>query len=154
MNKAAHPAARRTAKLMVAAFLVAASIAQAQTPEPSKPMALRSVMQQLGQDMQAVTGAISSENWASVADLAPKIGSHAEPPAGEKMRILGWLGADAGKFRGFDGQLHDATVVMAKAATRGDGEGVIAAFANVQQRCLACHQEFRQTFQEHFYGKR
>ena len=38
--------------------------------------------------MQAVTGAISKEEWALVAALALKIAKHAEPPLSEKMRIL------------------------------------------------------------------
>src|SRR5690606_17792796 len=71
----------------------------AQSADAAKPMALRSVMERLGRDMQAVTGAISKEEWTLVAELAPKIAKHAEPPLGEKMRILGWLGTDAGKFR-------------------------------------------------------
>lgn len=130
------------------------SIPGAQAEQPAKPMALRSVMQELGRDMQAVTGAISKEDWATVAHLAPKIARHAEPPLSEKTRILGWLGADVGKFRGYDGELRDAAVAMGEAATRGEGREVIAVFGKVQQRCLACHQAFRKPFQVHFYGKR
>ena len=117
-------------------------------------MALRSVMEKLGRDMQAVTGAISKEEWTLVAELAPKIAKHAEPPLGEKMRILGWLGTDAGKFRGFDGQVHDAASSMGDAAKRGDGPAVIAAFSKTQQSCLACHQSFRQSFMKQFYESR
>lgn len=154
MNKPGHPAVHGMAMLMVGALLIPVSSLRAQVLEPARPMALRSVMQQLRQDMQAVAGAISREDWILVADLAPRIASHAEPPLSEKMRILNWLGTDAGRFRGFDGQVHDAALAMGKVATRGDGEEVIAAFGKVQQHCLACHREFRQSFQAHFYGKR
>jgi len=41
-------------------------------------------MEQLGRDMQAVTGAISMEDWARVVELAPKIARHAEPSLSEK----------------------------------------------------------------------
>ena len=126
----------------------------AQSADAAKPMALRSVMERLGRDMQAVTGAISKEEWTLVAELAPKIAKHAEPPLGEKMRILGWLGTDAGKFRGFDGQVHDAASAVGDAAKRGDGQAVIAAFSKTQQSCLAWHQSFRQSFVEQFYGSR
>lgn len=117
-------------------------------------MALQRVMKQLGADMQLVTGAISREDWARVADLAPKIARHAEPPSTEKIRILSWLGTDAGRFRGFDAQVHDAATGMGESATRGDGQAVIAAFAQVQQSCLGCHQNFRTAFVEHFHGRR
>jgi len=136
------------------ALATAATGLGAQSAKAAKPMALRSVMERLGRDMQAVTGAISKEEWTLVAELAPKIAKHAEPPLGEKMRILGWLGTDAGKFRGFDGQVHDAASSMGDAAKRGDGQAVIAAFSKTQQSCLACHQSFRQSFVEQFYGSR
>lgn len=145
--------------LMIAAAAVVAlagsAMAENGVPaEREKPLALRSVMDKLGRDMQAVTGAISKEDWALVATLAPKIASHAEPPLPEKLRILAWLGGDAGKFRGFDGQAHEAATAMGEAAKRSDGQAVIAAFAKVQQSCLGCHQNFRQAFVEHFYGRR
>lgn len=136
------------------ALATAATGLGAQSAEAAKPMALRSVMEKLGRDMQAVTGAISKEEWALVAELAPKIAKHAEPPLSEKMRILGWLGTDAGKFRDFDGHVHDAATAMGDAAKRGDGQAVITAFSKTQQNCLACHQSFRQSFVEQFYGKR
>ncbi|MCA0200552.1 cytochrome c [Azonexus sp.] len=124
----------------------------AQSVEAAKPMALRTIMERLGRDMQAVTGAISKEDWPLVAELAPRIAKHAEPPMSEKMRILAWLGADAGKFRGLDGQVHDAATAMGEAAQRNDGQAVIAAFSKTQQSCLACHQSYRRSFVEKFYG--
>lgn len=71
--------------LATAAAGLGAQSAEAAKPMASKPMALRSVMEKLGRDMQAVTGAISKEEWTLVAELAPKIAKHAEPPLGEKM---------------------------------------------------------------------
>ena len=139
---------------LVVAMLPFAAILHAQAAEPERPMVLRSVMEKLGRDMQAVTGAISKEDWAMVAELAPVIAKHEEPPVSEKMRILAWLGADAGRFRGFDTQVHEAAMSMGEAATRNDGQAVIAHFAKVQQSCLACHQGFRKSFQDHFYEKR
>lgn len=141
--------------IAAAAIMVLAGSAMADSglsTEATKPLALRGVMERLGRDMQAATGAISKEDWVLVAALAPKIASHAEPPLPEKVRILSWLGSDAGRFRGFDGQAHDAATAMGEAAKRRDGQAVIAAFAKVQQSCLGCHQSFRQPFVEHFYG--
>lgn len=122
--------------------------------EPTEPMFLRTVMQQLERDLQSVTGAVSREDWPQVAELAPKIARHPEPPLREKIRILTWLGTDAGKFRSFDTQIHAAAHAMGEAATHDDGQAVIAAFARVQQSCLGCHQGFRKSFQEHFEGQR
>ena len=139
---------------LAVALLASAATFCAQAAEPATPMVLRSVMDQLGRDMQAVTGAISREDWTLVTRLASDIARHPEPPLSEKMRIITWLGTDAGKFRGFDGEVHDAAIAMGEAATRGDGQAVIAAFAKLQQGCLAGHQTFRKPFTEHFYGTR
>lgn len=134
------------------AVLAGAPALHAHLPPGAPGMALQGVMQKLGADMQAVTGAISIEDWATVAQLAPGIAKHAEPPAEEKALIIGWLGAEAGKFRGFDHQAHEAASAMGEAASRGDGTAVIAAFARVQESCLGCHQAYRKPFIEHFYG--
>src|SRR5690606_9355418 len=96
-------------------------LADARAAEKEKAMGLRLVMQELGRDMQAVTGAISREDWAMVAKLAPEIGRHAQPPAMEKMRIIKWVGKDAGQFRALDARVGQAADDMAAAASRGDG---------------------------------
>lgn len=116
MNSPKHLTAYATA--MAVALLATAASLRAQATEPEKPMTLQGVMEKLGRDMQAVTGAISKEDWVVVAELAPKIAHHTEPPLSEKMRILTWLGTDAGKFRAFDEQTREAANAMGKAATR------------------------------------
>jgi len=152
MNCIIKPLSMLAGALLVALAGVAV-IVDARAAEPEKPMALQGVMKKLGQDMQAVTGAISKEEWALVAELAPQIARHAEPPPAEKMRILTWLGSDAGRFRALDGHVHDSATIMGEAATRSDGQEVIAAFSKVQQGCLSCHQSFRERFVKHFYGR-
>lgn len=134
-------------------MLAAWQPARAQDSAPAQALALRGIMQQLGTDMQAVTGAISHEDWKTVAQLAPKIAHHPEPPIMEKVKILAWLNVDAPQFRGFDGKVEEAATAMGAAAQKGDGEAVIADFSKIQQSCLACHQGYRQKFIDHFYGK-
>lgn len=137
-----------------AVLLVVMASPAAGAQDLAKPMALQRIMKQLDHDMQAVTAAIGVEDWDRVRALAPRIGRHDEPPTSEKLRILAWLGADAVEFRGFDTQVQEAAVGLAEAAARGDGAAVIAAFARVQQGCLACHQTFRRPYRTHFYDKR
>lgn len=149
MNTFKYLAAVAAASVVV--LIITTASFRVRAGEPSKPMALQGVMQQLDHDMQAITGAIATEDWASVARIAPTIARHPEPPLAEKVRILAWLGSDAGKFRGFDGQVHAAAISMGEAAEQGDGEAVIAAFAKVQQGCLGCHRSFRKRFVQHFH---
>src|SRR3546814_12941302 len=92
-------------------------------------MGLRTVMKELGRNMEAVTGAISREDWALVEELAPGLAHHAQPPAMEKMRILKWPGADAGKIRTLDARVERAANDLAAAAAGGSGHAVSRAFA-------------------------
>lgn len=91
MNQPLKPRSFFTVPLSVLLATFATALG-AQSVEAAKPMALRTIMERLGRDMQAVTGAISKEEWPLVAELAPRIAKHAEPPMSEKMRILAWLG--------------------------------------------------------------
>lgn len=140
----------RLPSLALLALAGAALIGGARAEPPAPDPALRGVMQQLGRDMQTVAGAIATEDWALVVSTAPAIARHPQPPAGEKLRILGWLGGNAGKFRGYDGQVHAAATALGAAAAQADGEAVIAAFASTQRACLQCHREFRAAFVAHF----
>lgn len=119
----------------------------------AKPLELRRIMQELGKNMQTITEAISREDWTSVAKVAPQIAEHPEPPVIEKMRILEFIGTDMGTFESHDEITHQAARALEQVATRNDGQGVVAAFANLQKACLACHQRFRKPFVEHFYGQ-
>lgn len=114
---------------------------------------LRLIMQALGKEMQVVTDAISREDWLRVADTAPRIADHPQPPFGEKLRILTFIGSDVSRFKRLDKQTNQAAKKLEQAAMRGDGQAIIASFAALQNSCLACHQNFRKPFVEHFYGQ-
>lgn len=138
--------------LLLFALLATSAMGLKAQPVPvEKPMKLRTIMESLGRDMEAITRAISTEDWAEVTRLASEIANHPEPPISEKKRILTWLGEDAGKFRSLDMQVQEAATIMEEAAKKGDGKDVIAAFSKTQQHCLACHQNFRQPFIKQFY---
>lgn len=152
-GRLADTAAQPFSALIVAALVATLSVdAYADRATDKNPLELRKVMRDLGKNMQAASDAISREDWARVAAIAPAIAEHPQPPMGEKVRILAFIGGNVPRFRAFDGQTHDAAYRMADAATKKDGAGVIAAFADIQTGCLGCHQAFRKAFVEHFYG--
>jgi len=129
-----------------------ASLGTGEKPAEEKSMALRKIMREMGRNLQVITDGISREDWKQVAKTAPLIADHPQPPWREKVRILSFIGTEARTFKGYDQQTHDAAQAMREAAERKDGPAVIAAFANVQTSCLACHEAFRDPFLKHFYG--
>jgi cytochrome c556 len=138
-------------------FLLAAAIAGLSltmtNAQAAEPLELRKIMKDLGKNMQIVTDAISREDWALVESTSPLIADHQQPPIGEKLRIITFMGTNMGKFKDFDVQAHEAASEMAAAAKEKNGEKVISAFQKTQLSCLGCHQSFRAGFVEHFYEK-
>jgi cytochrome c556 len=160
-SKTSHPAFFLTLHPLMRAgvlslLLGSSCAAWSKEPEPqpptTSPLALRGIMQALGQHMQTLAGAIAQEDWALVARTAPKVAEHQEPPTFEKIRILSFIGTDISKFKAHDETTHHAAHAMVEAAERQDGTAVIRAFAEIQTGCLGCHQAFRPAFKAHFYG--
>ena len=154
MQKRHHFSTYFTATVIGALLATTGSPVWADEAAKSKPLALRKIMQDLGKNTQTITYGISRENWERVAGAAASIADHPQPPLTERMRILGFVGSDAGKFKGYDEKTHQAARSLEQAANRSDGQAVISAFATLQSSCLACHQSFRKPFEEHFYGQR
>jgi cytochrome c556 len=123
------------------------------TAQAAEPLAFQGVMKDLGKHMQTIAGAIAYEDWAQVAEIAPLIAAHPQPPVTERARILSFVGSNMGKFKAFDRQTHEAAHELEHAAHEKHGMQVITAFQKVQTSCLGCHQAFRKPFVEHFYGK-
>lgn len=142
---------RRTLGVIAMIVVAGALITGADGNDELKPLALRTIMQELSKNMQTVTDAISREDWETVEKTAPLIADHPQPPPEEKVRILSFIGSDVSKFKGFDSQTHQVAKKLGEVASNQDGYAVIATFATLQNSCLACHQSFRKSFKEHFY---
>lgn len=149
--KAALLAART---LMLGRGLALAFDAAAAESKARDTLELERIMNELSRDMQRVADAIAREDWTTVARAAPRIARHRQPPAAEKAEILAFVGTRVAQFKAHDERTHEAAEALGTAAERQDGAAVIAAFQAVQTACYGCHQEFRRSFVEHFYGRR
>jgi cytochrome c556 len=148
---AVAPAAARNATW---AWLLALGCAWAPvTSLAAEPLALQRIMKDMGRNMQVVVDGLSQEDYTMVEKAALAIADHPQPPLGEKMRILSFVGGDTARFKAFDGETHDTAMALAHASRSSNGEAAIAAFQKLQSSCLACHQAFRKPFVEHFHGK-
>jgi len=148
---------RKIAVTAVAAgmFLLSASWSAAAggTRQPSGFPVLRTIMRDMGKNMQVIADAISREDWARVARTAPLLADRPQPSMAEKIRLLGFLGTNAAAFRGYDKQTRHAVRALELAAMRRDGNAVISAFARLDGSCLGCHRDFRKPFLEAFQEK-
>ena len=135
-------------------WLIALGCAWAPVASPAEePLALQRIMKDMGRNMQTITDGLSREDYALVEKAALAIADHPQPPLGEKMRILSFVGSNTARFNAFDGETHDNATALARASKSGNGEEAIAVFQKLQSSCLACHQAFRKPFVDHFHGK-
>ena len=111
--------------------------------EASGAMSLKQVMQGLGEDMNSLNTAIFNEDYPAMVKLAGRIADHPKPSAAERLQILSTLGADAGRFRGHDHQVHEDGAALVVAAQAEDMSGVLRYQGRIMQGCVACHAEFR-----------
>lgn len=122
------------------------------TSSAAEPLVLQGIMKGMGRNMQVIVDGLSREDYATVEKAARAIADHPQPPIGEKMRILGFVGGNTPRFKAFDGETHANAMAVVSATKSGKGEDAIAAFHRLQSSCLACHQAFRKPFVAHFYG--
>ena len=150
---------QHTLKTMIAAGMIGtllasvSSLSWADDSTAAAPLALRKIMRDLGLNMQAITDGISRGDLALVAKVAPLVADHPQPPLGEKMRIMSFVGTNTPRFKAYDNQTHEQAQEVGDAAKAKDGAGVILAFQKLQTSCYNCHNEFSKPFVAHFYGR-
>ena len=139
-------------RMLAAVFLAVLLTGCAGAPAPRpEPLALRALMQELGRDSGAIAEALAREDWLLVERAAGRIAAHPQPPAEERAKIIAFLGARAGKFRGYDQEAGQHAQALAAAARRADGRAALEAFYRMQSACMGCHAEFRPALLRQFY---
>lgn len=115
-------------------------------------MVLEKVMKEQAKNMQLIAGGIAREDYEQVvkASLAVIDPPHPSSTLGEKLKLMGFLGSNIGRFKDLDGNTKDRAATLARIARSQNGEATIAAFQRLQMSCLACHSEFRKPFQDYF----
>lgn len=120
---------------------------------PSGPaMSLRGIMRDMGRDAAAVADGLMREDYALVERAALKVAEHPQPAPEERVRIITWLGPRAGRFRGYDQEVHGHGQALAAAARQRQPKAALEAFHELQSACMACHLEFRRPYLTRFYG--
>ena len=139
-------------RLLIPAILFLASTGLASAATDAEPLQLRKIMQSLSADMQILVDATAMEDWPRAEQAAARIADHPTPPMSEKVQILSFMGSKMAGFKAHDDKTHDAASALKQAAHQQDGVRVIEQFAQLQKTCLSCHQNYRASFQQHFYG--
>ncbi|WP_410277105.1 hypothetical protein [Guyparkeria sp.] len=139
--------------VMVGALMVGTPVLASEEEHAHEgPHEFHETMEELGEWTEGIVDAINHENWPRVAELAQSIADHPKPPADERRQLHEFAGDRLDEFQRYDRGAHEMAADVARFAEAGEGRYVISAFADLQNRCLDCHVNFRQDFREHFYA--
>ena len=117
----------------------------------AEEMVLEKVMKEQAKNMQLIAGGIAREDYAQVvkASLAVIDPPHPSSTLGEKLKLMGFLGTDIGRFKELDGNTKERAATLAKTARSQNGEATIAAFQRLPISRRGCHCEVRQPLTAH-----
>jgi len=104
---------------------------------------LKSIMQDLGEQMGQLVKGIMADNMETVSQAAVAIADHPKPGLGERLVLLGRIGSDVTTFRQKDVEVHEAAIFIKQAAEVGDRDALVSGFHRLTKACLACHMQFR-----------
>jgi len=83
--------------------------------QPSEPLVLKKIMQDMGENMQVIVDGISREDWELVEKTTPLIANHPQPLMEERVKVLSFINKDASKFKSYDGKTHESAVALGEA---------------------------------------
>ena len=137
------PGAKITSWLVLIISLLGSSLVVAE-----ENLTLKDVMQGLNTNLQEATYGIIMEDYDLVAKSAQAIADHPNPAKAILKKVVGHLGTEMPKFKGFDLQVHDTALELKKAAMAQDKEALLKHHNEIISGCIGCHQNYRQDISE------
>lgn len=109
----------------------------------AEPGSLKTIMADLGTEMNALQSGLWQEDYELMSASAMKIANHPKVSDSEKIRVKSTMGADMQAFVAMDKMVHDEALALSGAATKGDMTAVLNKFSSLQKNCVTCHSVFR-----------
>ncbi len=114
-----------------------------QEAEVIQEKGLKSVMQGLLKDTQALTEGIFLEDYKKIEAAAKNIANHPTPGTLTMRKVMAGLGAEMGVFKGFDMKVHDTALVIANSASEQNMSKIISGYHQMIDGCQSCHAQFK-----------
>ncbi|MHB1224543.1 MAG: hypothetical protein ACYC2G_10965 [Gemmatimonadaceae bacterium] len=105
---------------------------------------LRTIMQGLGMDMQAFSQALFVDDSARMVAHAAAMADHAHMLPSEVQRIQAILGPEMAAFEAADERVHLGAQRLHELAIAGQLDAAARQVGEVNQGCVACHDQFRE----------
>ncbi len=104
---------------------------------------LKQIMQQLGKDYSSLNHAILLKDFDGAAQFAHAIANHDKPSMGQRLKLMGELGAEMSDFKKADGRVHDLAIKIEEAAKAKDMTLLIQRQSQLLSACMTCHASYR-----------
>lgn len=107
------------------------------------PGKLKTIMVDLGQQMERVQMAVWLEDFQALSASALAVANHPSVSAEERGRIQDALNDEFSAFVMTDREVHNAATRLSDAALARDIDTAVKELALVQSSCVSCHTRFR-----------
>lgn len=122
---------------------------QASFPVMAERGSLDEIMLGLSEEMTRIGDGIWREEFSVIALAAEAIAGHPLPPLMQRLKLLSDLGSNSSQFIAADKALKAAALEVVAAAKQEDLSAVLNRYQVVQQRCVDCHNWYRNSIQSH-----
>lgn len=113
------------------------------TSSDSLQPSLKSLMNELGQNMEKVNAGIWREDFRIISQGADGIANHPKVAPQELTVIKKALGEQIKVFVQFDNLVHQTAVEMRRVAAAQRMDTILVLYGQLQQGCVSCHSAFR-----------
>lgn len=121
---------------------VESSSAQIALPDSLGPP-LKSLMVELGQNMEEISAGIWREDYRLVSQGAAVIAHHPRVSSHEQAIIRDALGDQMKIFAQYDGVVHHTAAEIQRVADAQRMDSILVLYSRLQHGCVSCHSGFR-----------
>ena len=104
---------------------------------------LKSLMVELGLNMEKINAGIWREDYRLVSQGAAGIANHPQVSTQEQAIIREALGDQIKNFAQFDGLVHRTAAEIQRVADTQRMDSILVLYSHLQNGCVSCHSGFR-----------
>lgn len=130
--------------IVMSALSLFFGVVTAEESEVKQVNGLKQVMRGLLEETQQLTAGIFLQDFRKIELAANKIANHPGPGMVVKTKLIAKLGPEMAKFKQLDSVVHNAAVVITRAAAENNMATIMTSYHQLIDGCQSCHSEFKQ----------
>ena len=124
-----------------AALVLTLMLAVSMTSEATE---LKAIMQGLRDNLVEIADGLLTDDFEQIVRGATAVAEHPQIPPEQVQLVAAELGPEMPAFKQLDILVHDLSLEISASASANDREATVAAFEQMLEGCLACHNTYKE----------